>query len=114
MQFMTFSSSHPKERGNLSNHWSLERMFDNLVSRNKILFITWSPDTARVRVCLTPLSSSLTTFLTHLQSKMVYASSRASLRDSLNGIGGEIQATDLSEIDYTTVLEKVAKVKSGN
>jgi len=64
--------------------------------RNKILFVTWSPDDAPVR------------------SKMVYASSKDALRRSLNGIGAEVQATDFAEISYDTVLEKVAKVKSNH
>lgn len=64
--------------------------------RNKILFITWSPDDAPIR------------------SKMVYASSKDALRRSLNGIGAEVQASDFSEAAYETVLEKVAKVKPNN
>lgn len=62
--------------------------------RNKIVFVTWSPDDAPIR------------------SKMVYASSKDALRRSLNGIGTEIQGTDFSEVAYETVLEKVAKKKS--
>lgn len=64
--------------------------------RNKIVFVTWSPDDAPVR------------------SKMVYASSKDALRRSLNGIGTEVQATDFSEVAYETILEKVSKVKSSN
>jgi len=59
--------------------------------RNKILFYSWSPETAR-------------TF-----NKMLFASSRAKLRDSLTGIAGEIQATEFAEADYGTVMEKFAK-----
>ncbi|KAF8426700.1 cofilin [Tirmania nivea] len=62
--------------------------------RNKILFVSWSPDDAPVR------------------SKMVYASSKDTLRRSLTGIGADIQGTDYSEIACETVLEKVAKKKS--
>lgn len=61
--------------------------------RNKIVFVTWSPDNAPIR------------------SKMVYASSKDALRRSLNGVGAEIQGTDFSEVAYETVLEKVAKKK---
>lgn len=59
--------------------------------RNKIVFYTWSPDTAPVR------------------SKMVYASSKDALRRALNGVSTDIQGTDFSEVAYDTVLEKVLK-----
>lgn len=59
--------------------------------RNKIVFYTWSPDTAPVR------------------SKMVYASSKDALRRALNGISADIQGTDFSEVAYETVLEKVSR-----
>lgn len=62
--------------------------------RNKIVFVTWSPDNAPIR------------------SKMVYSSSKESLRRALAGIGADIQGTDYSEVAYETVLEKVAKMKS--
>eukprot|EP00341_Mesodinium_pulex_P015770 CAMPEP_0116937284 /NCGR_PEP_ID=MMETSP0467-20121206/31406_1 /TAXON_ID=283647 /ORGANISM="Mesodinium pulex, Strain SPMC105" /LENGTH=138 /DNA_ID=CAMNT_0004619057 /DNA_START=51 /DNA_END=467 /DNA_ORIENTATION=+ len=60
--------------------------------RNKILFVVWAPDTAKIK------------------SKMLYASTKDSVRKKLVGIGSEIQATDLSEIDYDTVYEKVNAV----
>ena len=44
--------------------------------RSKIVFYTWSPDTAPVR------------------SKMVYASSKDALRRALNGVSTDIQGTD--------------------
>ncbi|KAL6944875.1 cofilin [Hanseniaspora vineae] len=59
--------------------------------RSKIVFFTWSPDTAPIR------------------SKMVYASSKDSLRRALNGVSTDIQGTDFSEVAYETVLEKVSK-----
>ncbi|ODV88799.1 hypothetical protein CANCADRAFT_128855 [Tortispora caseinolytica NRRL Y-17796] len=59
--------------------------------RSKIVFFSWSPDTAPVR------------------SKMIYASSRDGLRRSLNGIASEIQGTDFSEIAYESVLERVSR-----
>merc|ERR1711974_509190 len=58
--------------------------------RNKILFISWSPDSSKIK------------------SKMLYAASKDAFRKKLVGIGNEVQATDMSEIDYQTVLEKVA------
>ena len=51
----------------------------------------WSPDTAPIK------------------SKMVYASSKDSIKRSFNGIGTEIQGTDYAEGSYETVLEKVSK-----
>lgn len=59
--------------------------------RSKIVFFTWSPDTAAIR------------------SKMVYASSKDALRRALNGIAADIQGTDFSEVSYDLVLEKVSK-----
>ena len=59
--------------------------------RNKICFYAWSPDTAPVK------------------SKMVYASSKDSLRRTFNGIGAEIQGTDFSEVAYESVLDKVSR-----
>ena len=59
--------------------------------RNKILFILWAPDSARVK------------------QKMLYTSSKADLRKKLVGIATEIQATDAAEIDYQSVLEKASK-----
>jgi cofilin len=40
---------------------------------------------------------------------MLYTSSKADMKKKLVGIGTEIQATDMSEIDYQTVLEKAIK-----
>ncbi|ODQ53099.1 cofilin [Saitoella complicata NRRL Y-17804] len=60
--------------------------------RNKIAFYTWSPDTAPIK------------------SKMVYASSKESLRRSFNGIGAEIQGTEFSEVSWDAVLEKMMRV----
>jgi len=59
--------------------------------RNKICFYAWSPDTANVK------------------SKMVYASSKESIKRTFNGIGVEIQGTDKAEVSYDTVLDKVSK-----
>lgn len=57
--------------------------------RSKIVFFTWSPDTAPIR------------------SKMVYASSKDALRRALNGVATDIQGTDFSEVAYEVVLDKV-------
>jgi len=60
--------------------------------RNKILFVVWAPDSAKIK------------------AKMLYASSKDAVRKKLVGIGCEVQATDLSEIDKAVVLERVQKV----
>lgn len=59
--------------------------------RNKILFVSWSPDGSKIK------------------EKMVYASSKDALRRSLQGIALEIQGTDLEEVSYETVLDKASK-----
>jgi len=60
--------------------------------RNKILFVVWAPDSAKIK------------------AKMLYASTKDAIRKKLVGIGTEIQATDLAEIDREAVLEKVMRV----
>ncbi|PRP76932.1 hypothetical protein PROFUN_06210 [Planoprotostelium fungivorum] len=60
-------------------------------SRNKIVFILWAPDGSKIK------------------PKMLYTSSKADLRKKLVGIATEVQATDASEIDHASVLEKVSK-----
>jgi len=60
-------------------------------NRSKILFVLWAPDSAKIK------------------GKMLYTSSKADLRKKLVGIQTEIQATDQSEIDFETVLEKAKK-----
>lgn len=59
--------------------------------RSKLVFYTWSPDTAKIR------------------SKMVYASSKDAIRRALSGILNEIQGTDYEEISYETVLDRVSR-----
>ncbi|KAI6029578.1 hypothetical protein PISMIDRAFT_676621 [Pisolithus microcarpus 441] len=56
--------------------------------RNKICFISWSPDSAKIK------------------QKMLFASSRDALRRSFDGIAVEIQGTDYSEIAHEAVLFK--------
>lgn len=59
--------------------------------RSKIVFFTWSPDSAPIR------------------SKMVYASSKDALRRALNGVSTDVQGTDFSEVAYESVLERVSR-----
>eukprot|EP00043_Microstomoeca_roanoka_P020690 m.253722 g.253722 ORF g.253722 m.253722 type:complete len:141 (+) comp17291_c0_seq1:89-511(+) len=58
--------------------------------RNKIVFFTWTPDSASIK------------------DKMLFASSKDALKKQLNGIHTEIQGTDLDEVDYDTVYNKVS------
>ncbi|KAF3094654.1 cofilin [Orbilia oligospora] len=59
--------------------------------RNKIVFISWSPDNAPVR------------------SKMTYSSSKDALRRAFNGVGAEIQGTDYAEVSHEALLDKVTR-----
>ncbi|CAJ0548854.1 Ff.00g024670.m01.CDS01 [Fusarium sp. VM40] len=59
--------------------------------RNKIVFISWTPDSAKIK------------------QKMIFTSSKAVLRRGLVGIASEIQATERSEVSYQSVIEKVSK-----
>ncbi|KAI8589705.1 hypothetical protein BDZ88DRAFT_451848 [Geranomyces variabilis] len=63
-------------------------------TRNKILFYVWSPDTSKIK------------------QKMLYAASKDALRKKLDGVYTEIQCTDLSEVSYETVLDKVTRMTS--
>lgn len=56
--------------------------------KSKIFFIAWSPSVSRIR------------------SKMLYATSKDSLRRALQGIHYEIQATDSSEMDLEILQER--------
>jgi len=59
--------------------------------RNKLCFFTWTPDESRIK------------------KKMLYASSKDALRKALVGIATEVQGTDLSEVAYDTVLDRVSR-----
>jgi len=59
--------------------------------RSKLVFVSWSPDNAKTK------------------SKMLYTSSKLDLRRALVGIAVEVQATDASEIDEQTIVEKVKR-----
>lgn len=58
---------------------------------SKILFVAWSPDTARVK------------------SKMLYASSKETCKRNLDGIHIVLQATDPTEMELELVKERAAK-----
>ncbi|GCD93748.1 actin-binding ADF family protein [Embleya hyalina] len=56
--------------------------------RNRLTFVSWAPDTAKIK------------------QKMLFASSKDALRRSLVGIAVEIQGTEYSEVAYESVLDK--------
>jgi len=60
--------------------------------RNKLVFVSWSPDDAKIK------------------SKMLYASSKDALRRSLVGIAVEVQATDYDEIAYESIVSKAERL----
>jgi len=57
----------------------------------RILLLLWCPSSARIR------------------EKMLFASSKRSIRKALEGVQIEIQGTDYSEVDYDTVYERANK-----
>ncbi|MFE7592494.1 actin-binding ADF family protein [Kitasatospora sp. NPDC057512] len=59
--------------------------------RNKLTFVSWAPETARIK------------------QKMLFASSKDALRKALVGIAVEIQATEYSEVAYESVLDKASR-----
>jgi len=61
--------------------------------RNKIIFLTWSPDIAKIK------------------NKMLFSTSKDALRRALVGVAIEIQGTDPDEISYETVLEKASRTR---
>jgi len=65
---------------------------DGSGKRNKICFVSWSPDNAKVR------------------PKMTYASSKDGLRKALVGLQVELQANDIADIDYETVLKRCERL----
>ncbi|MGW4635963.1 actin-binding ADF family protein [Nocardia sp. NPDC004415] len=58
---------------------------------SKIVFISWSPDTATIK------------------SKMLYASSKEAIKRVLVGVGIHLNATDVSELERTSVLDSIQK-----
>jgi cofilin len=71
--------------------YDLEFQKDEGGLRQKIIFLHWSPDGAKIK------------------DKMVTASSKDALRRPLTGISTEIQGTDYSEVAYEIVLEKAKR-----
>ncbi|PSK56550.1 Cofilin [Elsinoe australis] len=59
--------------------------------RNKITFISWVPDDAPQ------------------YPRMMYSSSKEALKRALNGLAADIQANDPDDIEYDTIIARVAK-----
>lgn len=53
---------------------------------SKLVFISWNPDTAKIR------------------DKMLYSGSKEALRSALVGVGIHINATDYSELDFESSI----------
>lgn len=56
--------------------------------KKKLILMSWCPDTAKIK------------------TKMLYSTSFNYLKQALEGVGKYIQATDMSEASYESVLEK--------
>jgi cofilin len=69
--------------------YNLDFKADDGTDRNKLIFIVWAPDIAPVK------------------RKMLIASTKQSVKNSLSGISVEIQSTDDFEIQYDVILSKV-------
>jgi len=59
--------------------------------RNKITFISWVPDDAPQ------------------YPRMMYSSSKDALKRALNGLAADVQANDQDDIEWETILSKVAR-----
>mmetsp|Transcript_10129 Transcript_10129/g.17331 ORF Transcript_10129/g.17331 Transcript_10129/m.17331 type:complete len:142 (-) Transcript_10129:67-492(-) len=60
--------------------------------RQKIIFVVWAPDSARIK------------------DKMLTASSKDAIKKQLVGISTEMQATDAGELDYNLLIDKVNSI----
>merc|ERR1739838_708137 len=56
--------------------------------KDKLVFLTWVPDEAKIK------------------KKMLYTSSKDTIKKAFVGMGIEIQATSFDEADYAAVMEK--------
>lgn len=79
--------------------------------RSKICFITYiDQDNTGVKVRFFDLMEE--SLLTSYQSRMVYASSRETLKNALNGIAMNWQANDSGELEWADLLKEASKGKS--
>ncbi|KAJ3072385.1 cofilin [Quaeritorhiza haematococci] len=84
-----FISHMPKDEGRFGVY-DLEYDSGSDGHRNKLLFFMWAPDTASIK------------------SRMIYASSKISLRQKLDGIHSEVQCTDPAELDFDAMFKEIA------
>mmetsp|Transcript_11368 Transcript_11368/g.16908 ORF Transcript_11368/g.16908 Transcript_11368/m.16908 type:complete len:142 (-) Transcript_11368:147-572(-) len=59
---------------------------------SKLIFIAWTPDTAKIK------------------NKMLYAGSKEGLKSSLVGVGVHLQATDMSELEHSHIINCVQRI----
>jgi len=60
-------------------------------TRNKITFISWSPDDAPQ------------------YPRMMYSTSKEAIKRALNGLAADIQANDADDIEYDSIIARVSK-----
>ncbi|KAF2004383.1 cofilin [Amniculicola lignicola CBS 123094] len=82
-------------------------------TRNKITFISWTPDEASqyVSVDLFPASSGGRGGANRLarQPRMMYSTSKEAIKRALNGLASDIQANDADDIEYENIVSRVSK-----
>eukprot|EP00898_Chlorokybus_atmophyticus_P006092 jgi/Chlat1/6484/Chrsp45S05980 len=61
---------------------------EDMAQKSKIVFVSWTPETAPRR------------------SKMIFASSKSTIKQQLEGIQIELQATDTSEVDIEVFKDR--------
>jgi Cofilin/tropomyosin-type actin-binding protein len=83
-------------------------------NRKVITFITYiDQDNTSVKVSsLRSTCSDMRTCTKSQQSRMTYASSRETLKNSLNGIGMNWQANEPGELEWAPLLKEASKGKA--
>ncbi|KAI9894838.1 MAG: cofilin [Vezdaea aestivalis] len=87
-------------RSNLNNNapryaiYDMEYKMEDSGIRQKIIFIAWSSDEAKV------------------MEKMLYSSSKEAVRKALNGIGAEVQANDQDDLEKESIIDRLKKGKA--
>ncbi|KAL8827346.1 MAG: hypothetical protein Q9191_003238 [Dirinaria sp. TL-2023a] len=78
-------------------------------TRNKIVFISWSPDEGTLVMVRSIRLAQNPTLTNTSQPRMTYASSKEALKNALPGLGAEVQANGEDAIEYETILKDVSK-----
>jgi len=82
------------------------------MARSKIAFITYiNQDATGVKVSQ-PSENKVGPCADLSQSRMVYASSRETLKNALNGIAMNWQANDPGELEWADLLKEASKGKA--